>query len=101
METKLNYEVIKILLAEVVLSFLPDKAISEYLSSHYSKKIRVHGTEDFRQRSTELCYLLGGRSTWSVSLVLHFNICDCLERFFTAPDRDGSLKASDLVETLT
>lgn len=38
---------------------------------------------------------------WSACLVLHFNICDCLKRFFTDPGRDGSFKASDLVETLT
>lgn len=38
---------------------------------------------------------------WSVSFFLHFNICDCLERFNTGPGRDGSFKALDLVETLT
>lgn len=50
-QSKRNYEVIKTLLAEFVLSFLLDKERVSYLKylniSHYNKTITVHGTEDF------------------------------------------------------
>lgn len=83
------------------MSFLTNKGKDSYLPFLSTSQVTTVNNKEFMERKISgiLRYVI----YWveRVCGQFHFNICDCLEWFNIDPGRDGSFKASDLVETLT